>query len=55
MSRVMETFSLDPQNVEFFRKNFMGRKSAFIDAILTQTRLQHEKGAKIIKLELRIR
>lgn len=53
--KIMQTYTISPENAIWFSDNLMGRKSAFIDEILTQSRKQAEKGENTITLRLKIR
>jgi hypothetical protein len=54
MAREMETYSLEPINVEFFRKHFLGSKSATINSIIEQIRLEYEKNPNLKQLKLEL-
>jgi hypothetical protein len=52
--KVLEHFTIEPINAEFFSKNFLGRKSAIINTIIEQIRLEYEKNPNLKQLKLEL-
>jgi hypothetical protein len=56
MVKSYDSFILDVENKTFMQKNYLGRKSALVNTIITQIRTQKEENPekKTITLQLQL-
>jgi hypothetical protein len=52
--KVMECYTIEPINAEFFRKHFLGSKSTTINTIIEQIRLEYEKNPNLKQLKFEL-